>query len=204
MNDFLEGCWVDVDPGRKDRPTFMQTFCARCRNPECVHAKKANDSFTRRVTTQVDRLFNPPERTDNKEPRYAMLSDFVDVSEMADKIELFSSRGEKAVVPPNPEKTEKADWRDRYIGPQDEPLEEALELPEPESTEPEPVAPRVTPSMIIKPGNTPVPSGGIILPGAPLAKVPSVQQPAVDPWAIPAKGTVKVVERGATVKMGEP
>ena len=209
MNDFLEGCWSDVDPERKDRGAFQQSFCARCRNAQCVHAQKAQDAFTQRMTTQVDRLFNPPEWADDKDPRYAnRLTDFVDVSEVANKIELFSSPRKPAEAP----KKERPDWKERYMGPMDEPLPENDPELEAEPSVPEeatqvkvvpPSRPQEQPSLIIRPGNTSVPAGGIILPGRDPGPVRQ-QQPEIDPWEIPAGPKVKVVERGATVKMGEP
>lgn len=39
---------------------FTQTFCVRCRNPECVNAGWAGSTFEQRVATQVDRLLNNP------------------------------------------------------------------------------------------------------------------------------------------------
>ena len=161
------------------------------------------------MTTQVDRLFNPPEWASNKDSRYAdKLADFVDVSEVANKIELFS-RPQK---PEGDAKKERPDWKERYMGPEDEPLlegdawseEDALPVEEPESRVAPVARQQEQPSLIIRPGNTAIPSGGIILPGRDPGKAPAKQHPAVDPWTIPAVSGIKVVEQGATIKMGEP
>jgi len=39
---------------------FTQTFCVRCRNPDCVNAGWAGSSFEQRVSTQADRLLINP------------------------------------------------------------------------------------------------------------------------------------------------
>jgi len=83
MRDLLEECISDLGQHEKDYKAFQETFCARCRNSECIHAQKANDAFTQRVKTQVDRLFNPPEVASNKDPKYAQIDDFVDLLEYA-------------------------------------------------------------------------------------------------------------------------
>lgn len=203
MDDLLEDCISSFD-GKKDYAAFKETFCIRCHRPECRHAGKANDGFTQRVKTQVDRLFNSPV-TDNQQPRYAMITDFVDVSSVAEQIEVHS----RPPVVPNPVKTKKdeggweEDYLDRHLGTQDKIEEE--NAPKEQPKEEIPLGPkRHAPSMIIKPGNTDFPAGGIILPGGPNS-TSLKPAPKVDPWAVPVSPTnpIKVVERGAKIKMGD-
>jgi len=212
--DLLEECITDLDPQKKDYPAFQATFCARCRNRNCVHAKRAEDTFSRRVSTQMDRLFNPPASADNKHPKYAMLTDFVDLRAVAEQIEVRTRPEPRPEMVQGP--VDKGlDWRDAYLdkkfGPQDELLDEG-EPPAPENL----VTPHVgpvhhAPNLPVKPGNTQVSRRGIILPGEP-DQVPAPIRPAVHPavaaWGdSPSSATsdpnVRVVEKGAKVKMGD-
>lgn len=205
--DLLEECITDLDPKKKDYPAFQATFCARCRNRNCVHAKRAEDTFSRRVSTQVDRLFKPSASADNKHPKYAMLADFIDLRAVAEQVEVWT-RPE-----PQPPVAKDPDWRETYLdkkfGPQDEPLIEEVEPPTPPTSPAGPA--HHAPSLSVKPGNTQVPRRGIILPGGPdpePAPVRPAIHPAVAAWSdspsyTPPDPNVKVVEKGAKVKMGD-
>ncbi len=73
----------------------------------------------------------------------------------------------------------------------------AAEAPElPESSQEPPAQPQ-PPQKAFYPGNTPVPQGGILLPGAP---PPQKRQPPPDPWA--PKEKKNVVKPGARIRMG--
>jgi len=90
VNDFLNDCISDL--GVKNDPrAFMETFCARCRNRECVNAKWAGDKFAARVATQPDRLFRP-NVADPANPKYARLADFVDNLREAMRLEIADRR----------------------------------------------------------------------------------------------------------------
>ena len=197
MGDYIEECISDLDSQGRDYAAFDLTFCVRCRNADCVRAKRSTDTFSRRVLTQEERLFNPQEVADNQQPQYAQLPDFVDVSEVATKYQVTTTPvDQQAEV-----KTET--WQDRYLGPQDEPLEkeppvQEFQLPEP----PQPVGPKQHSPLIVKPGNAPKQAGGIMLPGPPTSPSKPIIKP-VDPWAIPTPTSPNVVGRGATIKLGD-
>lgn len=54
--DLLQECNDQRIPPRD----FTQTFCIRCRNPDCVNAGWSGSAFEQRVSTQVDRLLKNP------------------------------------------------------------------------------------------------------------------------------------------------
>jgi len=163
-------------------------------------------------------LFNPPEVSDNTDPRYAMLTDFIDVSGVAEQMEV-RSRPPQMMIPEiqvtdgrieNHDSQQVDDavsrFRRKYEMPVDAPLELEPPVAAAPQKDPEPEGPRQqAPSLITRPGNTPVPAGGIILPGVPLSKPSAPPKQIIDPWAIPTEVGPKVVPAGATVKMeGEP
>ena len=95
MADLLEECITDLSApgGSKDYPAFQATFCARCRNPGCAHAKWATDKFGARVQTQVDRFFGSPQ-ADPNDPKYAQLKDFQDCMREAIRLEAADKAGD--------------------------------------------------------------------------------------------------------------
>jgi len=95
MADLLEECISDLSApgGPKDYPAFQETFCARCRNPSCAHAKWASDKFGARVQTQVDRFFHSPQG-DPADPKYAELDDFQDCLREAIRLEAADRAGD--------------------------------------------------------------------------------------------------------------
>lgn len=173
MNDYLEACVSDISgKGNKDYPAFKETFCKRCRNPNCQHAKWAADKFSARVHTQVDRFFNNPNLADQGVPKYAQIPDFTNMLKEAMRLEASDRRGDWSVPDEHQERP-------------------SITIIEPETK----------PSRIILPpsvqGNTPK-REGIILPGGP---VRGATLEPVDPWAPPKIKTV-MIEKGAVVKMG--
>lgn len=93
MRNFLEECITDLGQQKKDYRAFQETFCVRCRNRECDHAKWAADKFSARVATQPDRFFNPL-RDDPKNPKYAQLVDFTNVLREAIRLDIANKRGD--------------------------------------------------------------------------------------------------------------
>lgn len=195
MPDFLQGCMSDLKT--TDTKAFQETFCQRCRNRGCDHAKAAEDKFSRRVAAQPDRLFHPTQILE-KIPRYAHLVEFTELKEQAEAIDI--SRRKKS-------------WE----SPLDDPLPDSLdELDEEVTASKPPVqkqesrvslnsneAKRIGAAQV-RPGNTPVPRGGIILGTEPLPKRTPIIE--ADPWAVPSdKPSVpagKLVAPGAKVRIG--
>jgi len=93
--DLLEECISDLSaPGQdRDYRAFQDTFCLRCRNGNCIHAKWVEDQFGARVATQANRFFNP-HFTDGRQPKYAELVDFADRFQDAMKLEIANKRGD--------------------------------------------------------------------------------------------------------------
>jgi hypothetical protein len=220
MDDFLQDCMTDL--GVQEHRDFQTTFCVRCRNPQCLHAKWATDKFGERVATQLDRYFNPIQ-ADISDPQYQGLEDFI--SKLREgKIQVESDRRGDWTVPEIPvtdgvsNKTESeqtssvddaAQQLSRVRGGEDlnlpDPLEAEVEAyaNEPEPPAPEPVAPEPPPAQEppASVGNTEVPNEGMMVGGG--AVPPARVQEKVDPWATPKKSTTKVVKPGAKIKMGD-
>ena len=220
MDDFLEECLTDLaGPNNKDYRAFQETFCTRCRNPQCKHAKWAADQFGARVSTQVDRFFKPL-LGDVKEPKYAMLVDFQDRLRQAMQLEIANKRGdwevpEIPILDGRPElagtkTTSAVDEAIRQLAgakgntapslpsPDDEAPIETPGPPQAREVLRPPVPQKTAPPAVPSKGNTPVPEGGILL-GGPSRKPPA---PAVDPWAVPAHRDAPVVSPGATIRFG--
>ncbi|MFA6235209.1 MAG: hypothetical protein WC824_13625 [Bacteroidota bacterium] len=203
MTDLFNECLSDLDPKDKNPQAFKETFCSRCRNAECVHARRATDTFIRRVQTQEDRFFNPHVLTPTENPKYAMLSDLPSISEKVSS-KIRSSWGPPGA--PMPKDDEEENEKKPVFPTIEEPevrgegnTEEEFLEPEENLVSEQELGPRQhAPSLLIKPGNTSVPAGGIILPG--VSKTPPKSRP-VDPWA-PPPPKPKLVEPGATIKMG--
>lgn len=225
MQDLLQECIEDLTPGDRDYKAFEETFCARCRNPTCIHAQWAGDKFAARVAAQPDRMFNPTRVTVTEAPRYAAIIDFTDRLKEALRLEMVDRRGDWEPIP----EFELTDGQERVAdaastravddavaslasargtpAPQlrdPEEAQEPEEAVEPEETvEPErvppPPPPPVKPATKKPPpmGNTRVPPGGVILGSGPVP-TPS---PAPDPWAGPAERP-QVVSPGTTIPMG--
>ena len=196
MGDFLEGCNDQRIPTNE----FMDLFCKRCRNRDCVHAGWAVDRFSTRIATQEERMFNP-ERADPKLPKYAQIiaADFRDMLAQAMALEVSEKRG---------------DWEIPEI-PVLDGVEEAVKMsaalqePAPKGTvaapqaRPPAQAPPTPPKMssvavTLTRGNTEVPARGVMIDGSP-APAPNVL--GADPWAAPVRKDVKIPV-GGKVKMG--
>lgn len=95
IGDLLEDCISDLlAPGQnRDYKAFQDTFCLRCRNSNCRHARWVDDRFSARVATQPDRFFNPTIIAGNS-PKYADLKDFGDNLREAMRLEIADKRGD--------------------------------------------------------------------------------------------------------------
>jgi len=96
MADLLDQCIDDLSaPGsERDFNAFQETFCKRCRNPDCIHAKWADDKFSARVATQVDRFFGSPQIAAGENPKYAKIVDFQDCFREAIRLEAADRAGD--------------------------------------------------------------------------------------------------------------
>jgi len=207
---------------------FKESFCAWCKNPECVNSF-GDDLFTHRVRTQFNRLCRP-DQGDPKLPKYAQIVETVwqDMTQKALQLEISARRGdwEVPVVDGSPEAASPADTAvvdeavrqlARSRG-QDEPdlpqpaeddfaqaAEEILEgLPEPEPetpTEPKPQAPQhPKKDPQFKPPNR----GNTEVPVGGImigGEAPPTPEQEVDSWAPPAE-TGTVVKAGAVIRLG--
>lgn len=74
---------------------FQQVFCVRCRNTGCQLAAWGNSTFDRRVSTQVERLFNA-QQADPRLPKYAKIlaAEFTEMLEHAMRIETAAQRND--------------------------------------------------------------------------------------------------------------
>lgn len=224
MNDFLEACLDDISGpgGDRDYRAFQETFCARCRNPQCVHAKWAKDRFSARVSTQVDRFFNP-NRAEQGDPRYAQITDFQNLLREALRLEVSARKGDWSVpeIPitdglsevAHENTTNAVDTAVRNLArakggeepdlpdPAEAFVEEAEALleesPKPPPNPTPPMSPLRPASAPPKPGNT-APREGIMIGGGPAPKPPA--PPPGDPWA--PKPVVQYVKPGAVIQMG--
>jgi len=75
---------------------FMSIFCNRCRNSACVHSRWSEDSFSRRMSTQVERLLTNPNIAGMEHPKYAMLqeADFPNLLREALRLEISAKKGD--------------------------------------------------------------------------------------------------------------
>lgn len=199
--DLLEGCISDISGpgGKRDYRAFQETFCNRCRNPECVHAKWAADKFSARVITQVDRIFNPDQVASIQDPKYAQIPDFINVLQEAIRLESADRLGDWSIpedpIPFRPEPVQEVEDLAQK-------MEEALSEPEPEEPESEPEEPPVSvpfempPVMVIPQQKNTSVKDGIMIGGDPIPQKKPVAKD--DPWA----PTPKVVQPGAVIQMG--
>lgn len=203
--DLLEGCISDISGpgGKRDYKAFQETFCNRCRNPECVHARWATDKFSARVITQVDRIFNPSQVASIQDPKYAQIPDFINVLQEAIRLESADRLGDWSIpedpVPFRPEPVQEVE---DLVQEMEEVLPESEDIEEPEPEEDEPEAlpapvPFETPPVIAIPQqkNTSV-RDGIMIGGDPIPQKKPVAKD--DPWA----PTPRVVQPGAVIQMG--
>lgn len=189
---------------------FMQTFCVRCRNADCVNAGWADSLFDGRVATQVERLITNPTRARAEDSRFDPIRAlrFLEVPaaialrrgadpwagpevHLAEPDSQVSSS--VAVEAAVAKLAESKGRLPTVVAVESEPaLPSSVTVPSPPDP-PAPTPPRPPPVAV----NTEFPEEGVMLGGGPPPTAPS---PAVDPWA--PKPKVHVVPPGAKVRMG--
>jgi hypothetical protein len=194
--DFLNNCLTDIKAQPSEAKMFQETFCARCKNIVCRHAKGLNDSFTNRVNTQVDRFFNPTTAS----PSQFQIADFRDMVREALRLEISDSKQDWEIpVTDGVDKNVKPSIANS-IGDSAKTLAESRG----KSIEPSPVI--VSPPAAIKTPDKPAPpipekpiqsTKGIVIGEGPAPKqaMPTVK----DPWEVP---TEKIVKPGTKIKLG--
>jgi len=231
--DLLEECISDLSaPGAdRDYKAFQDTFCLRCRNSNCIHAKWVEDKFGARVATQPERFFNP-QFADGRLPKYADVVDFADRFREAMKLEIANKRGDWEVpeVPIVDGKVESSavsitDGVDdavrqlaRSKGKKEPTLPDAREADTQEfieetekimgdenahceEPEPEPAPAPAEPPQLYPMGNTPAPAEGLMVGGGPPPPASSTPAPSEDDWT--PKPRERKVQPGATIRMSE-
>jgi len=171
---------------------FEQTFCYRCKQPECARSSFGKDRFDQRVANWQDRLFTNVPRMNESDPRYAPI---------AGKRFLTIDTG------PIPEVRTQSAWLDPREIKEPEPAPVAAS-PAPIAAKP-PEAPPATAAPVVAsksarrlaPMNTPHQSGGVMLPGAP-SPTPKPTTEAWDGPRQPPAPTDPVVKPGSKVKLG--
>jgi hypothetical protein len=231
MSDLLEECLADLGQQEKNYQAFQETFCQHCRNPQCVHAKWAQDKFGARVSKQVERVFNPVRIDPKSVPKYAILPDFVSMVQEAMRLEIADRRGDWEIpdVPivdgrpqvAQPSVTSAVDDAVRrlaYVKGKEDP-----NLPDPEQAAREgfvqetqammqtvvPPAPESKEeSETLSPVPPPIPPGKApgmgnipVPPGGIMLKVSKPSTPPVDPWTPVEK--VPIVPSGAKIQLKE-
>lgn len=96
MKDLWDECF---DPSMGMSPkVFENTFCKVCRNPTCSHLTQGG-AWTRRVATQMERLFTSPKFADPNDPRFADIAklDFPSAVQEAMRLTISDRRGDWSV-----------------------------------------------------------------------------------------------------------
>lgn len=85
--DFFSGCF---DGSHLKKEEFVATFCNRCRNTECSRSKFGNFSWSERMATQLDSLFENIHFADQDDPKYKelLMTRFEEVLPEASTIQL--------------------------------------------------------------------------------------------------------------------
>ena len=98
MNDDLWGECFDSQMGMPPK-TFEHTFCRVCINPKCVRSAGSGSSWTKRMSTQRERLFDPSLIADPNDPRFAHLQvvDFPSAVQEAMRLEISDRRNDWSV-----------------------------------------------------------------------------------------------------------
>lgn len=207
--DLLKECNDQRVPPRD----FMQTFCVRCRNRDCVNAGWAGSTFEERVSTQVERLLTHPIMARPEDTKFDPLRamHFVEVPQSvvlrrradpwAGPGVYLSEPDPHTVATPSVEDAvaklaEARGKRPPMVSVEVEP-ELPVEAP-PQPTPPVQVQAQPTPPP--RPSvNTEFPEEGVMLGGG-TPTPPRERLAPSDPWA--PKPKVNVVPAGAKIKMG--
>lgn len=91
--DFFSECF-EGSPLKKEE--FVATFCNRCRNTECSRSKFGNFSWSERMATQLDSLFENVHFADQNDPKYKelLMARFEEVLPEASAIQIQISNWE--------------------------------------------------------------------------------------------------------------
>jgi len=75
---------------------FMQTFCQRCRNTECVNASWGTSVWQNRMRNQKEILLDNPQFADLRDPKFQRIhtNDFPSLLEKAVQLEIADRRGD--------------------------------------------------------------------------------------------------------------
>jgi len=184
---------------------FKRAFCDRCLNQQCSRSVAGQSRFEQRTATWYQRLFENPDRLDERDPRYAQI------------------QAQKFIEVPTGLVPEVGGAQSAWLDPRDldapvSPPQVAIPQPPPVpiSPEPEPAAPEPQPDVpppVPEPQplrqtalmNTPGPRPQMIGDGQ--KDQPKPDKPVfVDPWEPPKPKTevdgVKVVQPGARFRFG--
>lgn len=208
---------------------FKATFCNRCRNNQCVNSGWATSTWEGRISTQVERLFNPLQDTgDSKfDPIRAMhFKEVVEAIVLRRRADPWSGPGVHLAEPSPDTATSQtvedavsrlAEARGKKANvsgievQQETPLDQN---PDPVVVSPVVVAPLVQPPRVVlteapsvavatskvSRTNTEFPDEGVMIGGAPVQTgAPQVGPTAVDPWE--TKKKPNIVPRGAKIRM---
>lgn len=208
MGDFLTQCMADLKTTEQD--AFKATFCDRCRNTECQHAKWAGDKFAKRISSQEERLLNPKNQIAQAGTRYEEIKDFVDSTRQAIRLEIVNRRGDWAVpgemaqLDPMP-----ANFRTSAPEPPEPPAPvpegkpEAPEEPPPEEATPEPeLDERPLPVLPPTRNTPPPPPQGLVVGEGPVPVTKQAPPPPKEDWTPKPSDNIRKVLPGAKIKMG--
>lgn len=195
---------AECNTANEGLPTFQETWCKRCTQPDCTRSSFGLTRFDVRTRTWEDRLFINPPRMDPSDPRFALLNrpHFLSVD-----------------VGPTPElrswvdpASQTAPVEAPVVVKKDEPpvLTAVLTDPPPVAQETAAPAPVPTPAPVQRPTEadpnlavlsmqTPNQTGAMIV-GVRSANPPPSATPK-DPWAAPTPAE-NVVPVGGRVKLG--
>lgn len=212
--DLLAECNDQHLPPRQ----FEETFCRRCRNPQCVNAQWADSAWEKRISTQVERLLINPERGDPTEERWREIvsQPFLEpppgyVPDVwgpgAARVHLSPPAVDWASAASVDEARARLKSERNGGSTPTEPIPVEGPAPPPEEASPPP--PRAPSTEAVGPRprhfNTPFPEGGVMVePGGEVSTAPpspATPGQGVDVWT-PRPRPSNVVSRGARIKMG--
>ena len=98
--DFLDDCNPQGQQHYLPPAQFTHTFCARCRNSECMRAKYADSAWLHRMETQPGLLLDHPIFSDLQSAEHARINglDFKDMFAEAMRLEISAQRGDWSPV----------------------------------------------------------------------------------------------------------
>lgn len=179
---------------------FMQIFCARCHNSNCGRASWAGTLWESRIMTQEERLLIHPRFADLTNPMHMQIHniDFEDRRREALQLHVADQIGDWSVPVIDDEQMAAVGSTTASSVQQAISLlsaKEVVQAPTPQAAAPSSPSPSINVA-----GNTPIPSTGGIMVGAP-AKQQQVRPVLVDAWAVPVKPT-NVIPVGGKVVFG--